>query len=226
DLEISDEDFSFYPPYPAPDQDIILSARILNAGQITLTDVELGFYDGHPDSGGILIDSIFIIPSIPSLGYASVELTTILSQGDHNVYAIADPQDKIEEIDETNNSAHRFIQVYNWMDLAVYSWGVSVSNETPYDGDTIQICAAIFNIKENIATNVRVRLYDGDPDSGGIQINDDFIIDTIMPGQFKSIFTDWHLWYIGGKHHYIFVIVDPDSEIIEIDETNNRANRR
>lgn len=226
DLEISGEDFSFYPPYPAPDQDIILSARILNAGQITLTAVELGFYDGHPDSGGILIDSIFIIPSIPSLGYASVELTTILSQGDHNVYAIADPQDKIDEIDETNNTVHQLVQIYNWMDLAVYSWGISVSNETPYDGDTIQICAAIFNIKENIATDVRVRLYDGDPDSGGIQINEDFIIDTILPGQFKSIFTDWHLWYIGGKHHYIFVIVDPDSEIIEIDETNNRAHRR
>jgi len=226
DLEIADEDFSFSPPYPAPGQEITLNCRVLNAGQATLTDVEVGFYDGHPDTGGVLIDSLLIIPEIPSLGYASVELKTSFAEGDHKVYVIADPNDKINEIDETNNSTYRLIQIYNWMDLAVYSWGISVSNPTPYDGDTITIGAAIFNIKENTATDVRVRFYDGNPDSGGIQIGEDFIIDTIPPGEFRSIFYDWHLWYIGGKYHYIFVVVDPDSEIAEVDETNNRASRR
>ncbi len=225
DLELAQEDFIFYPEYPAPGQQVLLQTRVLNGGQQTLYNIKLGFYDGHPDSGGVLIDS-FIIPELGSMAYDNADVSVLLSEGAHNVYAIVDPDDEIIEIDESNNQAMNSIGVYNQQDLAVYDWAIFVSNTEPVDGDTITIGASVFNIRENIAVNVRLRFYDGNPDSGGVQIGPDQVIDTILPGEFKTVFYDWHLWYIGGRYHYIHAVVDPDSEIVEIDESNNRASRR
>jgi subtilase family serine protease/fibronectin type 3 domain-containing protein len=226
DLELAPEDFTFYPQYPAPGQDLILSARILNAGQTTLDDIAVGFYDGHPDSGGVLIESLLIISSIPSMGYGYVELITTLTEGEHTVYGHVDPLNTIDEIDETNNSTCQAIQVYDWTDLAVYDWGFFISQPKVVDGDTVTIGISVFNERENIATSVRVRFHDGDPDSGGVQIGDDIIIDTIIPGEFTSVFTQWHPWYTGGRNHYLFAVVDPDNEIAETDEYNNQALKR
>jgi thermitase len=68
----------------------------------------VNFYDGDPDSGGILIDTDSFSP-IPyfKTKTASVEWTAV--SGTHDIYVKVDPDNLIPESDETNNKAYKSI---------------------------------------------------------------------------------------------------------------------
>lgn len=81
----------------------VLAAIVFNYGsEGGAAPVE--FFDGSPDSGGVLLGIVtaeWIYPDSCAL----VELKDIYFTGQHHIYAIVDPFDLIDEIDETNNAA-------------------------------------------------------------------------------------------------------------------------
>lgn len=68
------------------------------------------FYDGDPDSTGILIGTDEVSP-VPGGGSVTASISTSTSDGYHNIYAHVDRDDNIAESNTANNKAYKTIAV-------------------------------------------------------------------------------------------------------------------
>jgi len=87
-------------------------------------------------------------------------------------------------------------------------------------GDTIGITARVHNLGGFIAESVKLRFFDGHPDSGGIQIGGDILIERILADSLESAQMEW---VATPGVHKIYVAVDPENTISELKESNNLA---
>jgi len=81
--------------------------------------VLVSFYDGEPDIDGILIGSD-LIPTIDAsaTGVATVQWDTTDKAGEHTLYIVVDEQEKIDELNEANNTAQKPVEVVTCGDLS------------------------------------------------------------------------------------------------------------
>jgi len=110
DLIIKPIDIVFSNANPVELNYITIAANIHNIGMRDLGHILVQFFNGNPDSGGVLISNQ-TIPLISSgeVGSASVQwLATIES---NSIYVIVDPYNSILESNKTNNIAFRSIKV-------------------------------------------------------------------------------------------------------------------
>ena len=101
-------------------------------------------------------------------------------------------------------------------DLTISSSDISFTKVN----NQVVINAIIHNIGQQVAKNVVVQFYDGDPNNGGKQINNDILISNIY-GQSKAIAS--LVCTLAYGTHQIYIVVDPYNTVIEQDETNNIA---
>jgi len=96
---------------------VAVGANIHNGGGQTITGVEVRFYLGDPQDGGVEIGSGPYTTAGISPGGAGAAWTgyvwdtTALDPGDYQLYAVLDPDDVLVEGDETNNVAHRTVTI-------------------------------------------------------------------------------------------------------------------
>ena len=96
---------------------------------------------------------------------------------------------------------------------------------SPVDPVTLTLSTTIAN-SGNIVTktgSVVVRFFDGDPDNGGVQIGIDQIVSLRGCGDNQTVSVTWP--NVAPGNHQVFVVVDPEGQIEESDETNNTASR-
>jgi peptidoglycan hydrolase-like protein with peptidoglycan-binding domain len=108
--------------------------------------------------------------------------------------------------------------IMNATDLATYSRDIMFSNEAPMESELIGINTSIINLGVTSIRNLPVQFFDGEP-AEGVHIGEQ-LIDSILPFQEKLITITWNT--TGGDHD-IYVVVDPNNEIEETDEYNNKA---
>jgi hypothetical protein len=111
----------------------------------------------------------------------------------------------------------------NVTDLSVADLDIDFDIASPDDGDVVTISATIWNLGDFELPDVTVRFYDGDPNSGGVQIDSDYVIASI--GAFSSSVTQIAWAPDTAALHDIHVVVDPDDVIIEDVEGNNTAQK-
>ncbi|MFQ6129072.1 MAG: CARDB domain-containing protein [Thermoplasmata archaeon] len=107
-------------------------------------------------------------------------------------------------------------------DIAVYEDDIVFDPSSPIEeGESLEINAAVHNIGTENASNVIVRFFDGDPQTG-IQIDGDKQITFLPRGGWKEwVKVKWTASGIGS--HDICVFADPDDTIREMNESNNQA---
>ncbi|MCK5422890.1 MAG: hypothetical protein KAJ08_12030, partial [Deltaproteobacteria bacterium] len=112
DLALSHSDISFVPLTPLEGEEVEISAEIHNRGK-PVQNVKVGFYDGYPESGGILIKEVIIYSTILSGESEIIEVSwdTVGAAEDHNIFVVIDPEDMIVEENEGNNKASAGITV-------------------------------------------------------------------------------------------------------------------
>lgn len=125
--------------------------------------------------------------------------------------------------DNVGSSGH-FVLISS--DLKVNSSDIVFSKDAPAETETIEINASIFNLGiANLTQNAIVQFFENDPDINGIQIGDNKSVNVSA----KSNVTVSVNYTVKVGKVDIFVIVDPpiatNGSIIEINETNNEANR-
>ena len=106
-------------------------------------------------------------------------------------------------------------------DLAISHDDIRFSNDTPTDGDVIDICATVHNIGNASAQEVRVDFYDHF--GGGSEKIATKWIPEIPPDSQETTCTSWTATPAGI--HGIIVKVDPENSIHEWNEDNNVADR-
>jgi len=131
--------------------------------------------------------------------------------GDYLFTVIVDPDDTIEESDETNNKVEKELHV-TASDLTVTD--ITFSNPTPKIDEEIRIIAEVKNIGEaSTIKSFKVGFYEGESLLGEEEI------EKLDPGAFKSVFTYWTPRTDATME--IEVKVDNREEIDEMDEENN-----
>lgn len=112
---------------------------------------------------------------------------------------------------------------YLSVDLSVSDTDIQFSPISPQEGDNVEISAKIHNLGDTDAYPVKVKFYDGDPDSDGSQIGDEQeILHILIQNEYATVRVNWDTTGDPGSHD-IYVVVDRDNIIDEIDETNNKA---
>jgi hypothetical protein len=111
DLLINNWDVLFDPPSPVENENVTITTSVTNSGATDLANVLVNFYDGDPDTGGILLGSTTITSLLTGLsGNASI-IYQFADQGTHDIYVIVDPNNTISETLETNNKANSILNV-------------------------------------------------------------------------------------------------------------------
>jgi len=126
--------------------------------------------------------------------------------------------------DEANNSAfasQNYTLNITPPDLTVSQNAIFFNVSFGREGQNITINATIFNDGYTAADNFTVQFFIGDPAAGGVQIGVNQTI-LYLAGLSNTSLTQTHLLRPGPNK--IFILVDGNDAIMEIDETNNEAN--
>jgi len=221
DLSISAEDISLTVPDPDVPNGVEISVTVHNLGGVDAENVGIAFYQGDPLAGAPLIDS----KTIPAITAGSSETTSIswtAPAGTSDVYVRVDESKEIDERDEANNTAFNSITIVLKPDLSLTAEDISLDAEFPLAGKPTTITANVHNENSSVV-GVLVSFYDGDPEAGGILIGSD-LIPTIYASAMGVATVEWDTTDKVGAH-MLYVLVDEQEKIDELDETNNVAQK-
>jgi subtilase family serine protease len=169
ELLVGSDDIVFSNPSPPEGDPLGIVVTVHNAGQALAETVGLEVYiDQHPDSAGSAPHASLVADSIPGGGTADVstQWSTIGQAGQHTVYAVADPENRFQELDEDNNRASREVTVLALPDLLVSS--TDSYPAVPIEGDTVTIRAVVRNAGMVQAPAFTVEFFVGPPEQGDV----------------------------------------------------------
>jgi len=224
DLSIAPSDVDLAPYSPITDNAVALvNATVHNLGGAASGATVVRYHDGVPPSFQIGADQP--LPPIPVNGSANVSVMwTASPPGSHEICVVADPDNIVVEIDETNNMACMPVQVLSLPDLVPHDLNVTPSSPIP-ERTMSQINVTVSNEGDTLGGAFDVLLFDdkngnGNPDAGEqIGVN----ASSGITGHSQSGFAvDWHATPAGT--HSICAYADPPPDVVtESNETNNVA---
>ena len=106
-------------------------------------------------------------------------------------------------------------------DLQIVPNNISFEPGAAEENDSVAIRAIVQNVGSDAATDVVVRFYEGDPDSGGTQIGVDALI-AVLPGEEESEVVETWIPVLEGDY-LLCVLADPEDGVSEADEGNNKG---
>jgi PKD repeat protein len=217
DLTLTNNDIDFNPSAPFSGETVQITITVSNNGDSNANNVLVNVYDGNPQTGGTSIGSKIASVNANSQTDVIVDWTTTGITGTFSVNVILDPNDDIEEDDESNNQAQKPITIAGKPDFTLEATDIIFSNENPNVGDSISIRITIYNDGSESGT-VTYGVYEGDPDLGGLLIES--MEETISKNDDKNVIVQWTPEE--GGDYDIYVVLDPDDDVDEIDEDNNK----
>ena len=112
-------------------------------------------------------------------------------------------------------------------DLFINAYDIWTDPVSIREGDVAGVGINVRNASNRTVSDVEIRFYDDDPNDGGTIIGaGTYVLPFISPYGVAAQWTGkiWDTTGLGGDHE-IHVVIDPDDEIPESDETNNAASR-
>jgi len=193
---------------------VTIYATVYNVGEVEAQNITVSIYD---DETRI---SYTTIASLNAGEYHTIEvLWNATPAGWHRIKVAVDENDTIEESDETNNIAVRYIYVSpppeQACDLYIYSEDITFPKLVAEEGEEVTIYATIHNIGMIDAQNVTVIFYVDD-----VQLGLPKTISIIPVSGSETVSTKWTA--SGAWAHVVKVVADAP---IEANKTNNVATR-
>ncbi|UCE03240.1 MAG: T9SS type A sorting domain-containing protein [Candidatus Latescibacterota bacterium] len=213
---------------PCPGTSISILARITNDGGFDVDSVHVEFRE---TTSGVSVLERVAVQDLRARGVCPPRVFTqrlipyeVESVGDHEIEIVVDPDNEIQEYDESNNSYAQTLHVTCtpsiWFDYEISSCDVGVSNTSPDAGEQIQFEATVHNVGALDApgpTEVRFQL-DGQP----------FGVDVPVAAiaSMGSVTVSASLpWSADFDPHLLVATVNPDTLQIESRHDNNAATR-
>ncbi len=219
DFYIDSAEITFSPANPTSDEPLEMRFFVRNIGELAAGGVLTRLYEGPPENGNIIIENtinklnsssgVFIMPTI----YPP-------ASGVHTYYLTVDPENSINETDESNNTGSVTVIVDGTYaeDLSIFPSSISFSPATGIEpGLGITLNAVVNNTGSNNVTT-DVAFYDNDPAGGGTLIDTRTIAVSALGTGMAQV-----PWTIPVGPFMIFVVVDPGDTVSETDESNNMA---
>lgn len=201
-----------------------LDIKVHNNGTKPAQSVVVRLYLGDPQNNGQKVDE----KTIAQIGMGSTSTQTLTWKsvkpiGPHYLYIVLDPDNKITELNERNNTAVWGVRILPPVDLEVISRNIILKPTFPAPGVPVEIRAIIQNKGGIDVQNVEVKFYDGDPASGGKQWGTTQIIPSIQAGKEGEARITTPVLPQGKKTAY--VVVDPDNKTKDTVTSNNKASK-
>ncbi len=198
---------------PLPGDEITLTAKVLNQGDLSVIDSSISFYLGDPNSG-VLIRNVDITPTslkAGETGEASLQWTIPADITEYTLYAVVDPDNTTIESDENNNTA-RFAIIRP--DLEAYHCHLDQKPDGSY-----HVVATIINHGILDAIDVDV-LFKAEENIIGTMV-----IPSILAGMTAQVSFPASLAYYNytSWNPQISFSIDADNKIPETNEENNTA---
>jgi subtilase family serine protease len=196
DLVVSE--IGFNPEVPIEGETMTITAVVWNYGGRKAGDVEV-----------VIGDQLSVIGGIEAGGSASVSWAGTFSAGTHKIIVEVDPNNKIEEKDETNNKLEKNLTIATLPDLLAH---ISFDPAYPEENGTTTIIVTVYNQGETDANGVIVSLYEETIHLTDFTLN-------IPGGESRKAELIYGPFPEGSYTFYC--LVDPANIIRESNETNN-----
>lgn len=197
------------PAEPAPGDEVRATVTVENQGSSEAGPFEVGFrLDGETLGPNQTVGGP-LDPFEPGENATVTSEPFELDVGQHTLRAIADIEEDVDEVDETNNDARRDVAV--GPDLTPSD--VLLDPADPEPGDEVDLEAIVANTGTSAAGEHTVRfLVDGDTVG-------EVTLDGLDAGEEAT--TDPVTWTATEGAHTVEVVVDPDDAVEEHDEDDN-----
>jgi len=224
-LSVGYGDLGFSPEVAEEGGSVNLAAAILNNGNLSAGAFEVAFYVGDPDAGGTLIGTPQSVAGLAAgeRAYVSLDWQPVPSAGDKLIYVVADVNDTIAEPRDDDNRAFNVLTVSSLPDLAVSSSDIVIDPKFPSAGADVTLSVVVANLGDQSASNILVRLYEGDSSASG-RLAGEQTIESL--GKEETGALEFALTLDADIVSSSFVVeVDPLGEVLERNRENNRALR-
>ncbi len=112
DLKINSSDLEFSTWEPLEGENITFNLTVHNIqNQSHAENFNVTFYIGDPDLGGTPINGNITIKTLVGMESIVVNITWITEIGSYNIFAVVDPENIIDETNETNNKVNLTLNV-------------------------------------------------------------------------------------------------------------------
>ena len=213
-----------------PDGHFQAEIRIYNKGSVPSPKFGVYFYAGDPDEGGRLLARHGAGPIMPGGSWGEYNPRLKLESSEATISVVIDPDNRVEESDETNNRASRTISTTTQVRPAERAESARVDIAIgDKDFRVIKLSDRVFEVTIVLRNRgsvpiprFRVNFCAGDPDEGGRLLSPQQA-GPLMPGDIWAEYNPGLELRLGED--VISVIVDPDNRVEESDETNNKVLR-
>ncbi len=118
----------------------------------------------------------------------------------------------------------RVIEALRWAALPdwEFSAALAATPSTPAAGESVRLQFRLRNGGSSALPAGTVRVFDGIPEAGGVQIGADLLVPPLAPGGEVELETVWPEAQPSGAHT-LAAVVDPDDTVEEADEADDRS---
>ncbi|MBN2108129.1 MAG: hypothetical protein JW832_11960, partial [Deltaproteobacteria bacterium] len=237
DLSVSAAEILISQDNPASDGPIIIQTIIRNLGDQDASNVTVTMYDGDPDrlpdpydpedKPAVYLASWTFVAIIEG-GYKSVSTQRYgcLQPGNHEIYVVVDPVSG--ELSRINNTAHKAVTVFEpdqSVELSIASDNITFDPAEPQLGDMVAINCNFRNNGDLPVRNLKVRVYTGNPETGGAELCPEVLFPYINPRSTNTLTINKDTTGWGGEHA-LYVLLDPDNSTGDTNRNDNRASRQ
>lgn len=199
-----------------------LTVRVANNGRSAAPPSQVHVYDGIPSESTRIAGS-----SVPALapGESATVVFTVTTEdraGERVLYVVADSLAEVTESREDDNATTWSLRIVGRLpDLTIPAGGVVVVPAPPEEGEAAEVSIRVANQGTKLAPPTQLRLFDGDPRSGGLLLGS-VSVPTIGVGEDVVLVLPWNTSGRRGDH-VLYAVADATYTTPEVDETNNQA---
>lgn len=224
-LAVSYHDLSASPSPALEGRELKLSGIVRNTGNQNATNIEVGFYEGDPAKGGILVAPLQTLPSLAAGAESNVQaiIPHLKGSQDRLYFLAVDPAHKQTELTRDDNSTFISANVSSMADLVVSATDILTTPAQPKAGESVTLDVGITNLGSQAAEPFVVRLYEGSP-AQGKQIGNDMPVAALEGLRSARVSFQTTLPAQGNVIEYT-VVADPLEQVSEQMRSNNSATK-
>jgi choice-of-anchor A domain-containing protein len=222
-LAVTFRDITAEPDPALEGQPLVVSALIRNIGDQAAANVEVEFYAGDPQAGGEKIGATQTIATLAASAEQRLSATwsSVPDATAKVLHVVVDPANRIAgDTTREDNKAFISVSVKSLPDLAVAPGNLKLTPALPKPGDNATLEVRVDNLGQQQASNVLVRVFDGNPAAGGTQVGGDQIIAAVAGQGGATAAFNWPFPSAAGDRT-LYVQVDPLQAVQEKNRANN-----
>lgn len=210
DLAITSSNIAFSNLSPKEGKPLTISATVHNLGAAT-SGVDVFLYDGDPSQGGVIL-SQKAVPQIFPLGATVVlnfDVNTVGLAGNRHFFISIDPNNRIDEMIESNNIASNSLTIGS----SNLNLSLSIDKSVYTSNEDVQTTVNLYNlINSSRMGTLQVKILDGNNNFVANVIGGQSL--TLNPNESRSLTSIWNTGQTLAGSYKVYCLFGEDGNVI------------